>query len=111
MTMQEPESRSQNPEGEKKVKKLLILLNAFGQPLVFLGHRESAVNPSCHAEAEGRGILLLLVNLAFQVGLEPKSAVPTRIRVAPSSMATSKSWLIPIESSVKSSGLEACCRS
>jgi len=59
--IQEPESRSQNPgariqepEGDKKVKKLLILLNASGQPLVFLGHRESAVNPSCHAEAEGR---------------------------------------------------------
>ena len=28
----------------------------------------------------------------------PKSAVPTRMRVAPSSIAASKSWLMPIES-------------
>src|SRR5512134_3427198 len=36
------------------------------------------------------------VHAAF---LGPKSAVPTRTSVAPSSTATSKSWLIPIESS------------
>ena len=31
--------------------------------------------------------------------LSPKMAVPTRTMVAPSSMATSKSWLMPMESS------------
>jgi hypothetical protein len=33
-----------------------------------------------------------------------KSAVPTRTHVAPSSAATSKSWVIPMESSVRGSG-------
>ena len=33
--------------------------------------------------------------------LAPKIAVPTRTSVAPSSTATSKSWLIPIESSLQ----------
>jgi len=36
--------------------------------------------------------------------LAPKMAVPTRIRVEPSAMAASKSWLIPMESSVS-----GCC--
>ena len=35
--------------------------------------------------------------------LSPKSAVPTRTSVAPSSIATSRSWLMPIESSPPSS--------
>src|ERR1700719_3324533 len=32
------------------------------------------------------------------IGRAPNSAVPTQISVAPSSVATSKSWLIPMES-------------
>ena len=40
-------------------------------------------------------------------GRRPKIAVPTRTIVAPSSMATSKSWLMPIESSREAIGRHA----
>ena len=44
-------------------------------------------------------------------GARRKSRIPTRTSVAPSSMATSKSWLIPIDSSASIDGSTPCATS
>src|SRR5690606_1193644 len=91
-------------------QRLFVVVGGLGQERLDLGavvaahHRPELLLPQIQ-----RGHLHVAVSVSGRpalpgAGRSPKIAVPTRTMVAPSSTATWKSWLMPIDSSASRSG-------